>query len=133
VIALVGGQTSIGFYSVSAVKAHVRAGRLRALGVTGAARSPGEPDIPTIAESGVPGYEAVTWGGVLMPAGTPRAIINRIHAELVRALKQPDVLERLAAMDFEPVGDTPEQFARTIQTEIVKWGKVVRASGARVD
>jgi tripartite-type tricarboxylate transporter receptor subunit TctC len=110
---------------------YIRTNRLRAYGVTGAKRSPGATDIPTIAEAGVPGYEAVQWYGVLAPAGTPRTVIDRLHAETVKALQQKDVRDKLATDGAEPVGSTPEQFAAYIRSETEKWAKVVKAAGIK--
>jgi tripartite-type tricarboxylate transporter receptor subunit TctC len=133
VIALIGGQCSVGFATTPSVIAHVKANKLRGLAVTSAQRSPSTPDLPTISEAGVPGYEAGTWYGLLVPAGTPKEMIVRLHAESVKLLKLPDVKERLDAAGFEPIGTTPEQFAAYIRSEIEKWRKVVKASGARAD
>ena len=132
-IGLVAGEAGLAFYSVSATLQHVKAGRLRALGATGAKRSPSLPDLPTIAEAGVPGFEAGTWAGVLAPAGTPKSIIAKLHGEITRILQLPDVKERLAAIDFEPVGNTPEEFGVIIRKDVVKWAKVVKGSGAKAD
>ncbi len=134
--ALVGflaGEAGMGFYSVSATLPHVKAGRLRALATTGAKRSPSLPDLPTAVEAGVPGFETGSWAGVLTPAGTPKPITDKLHRELTRILQLADVKERLAAIDFEPVGNTPEEFAAVIRKELVRWAKVVKESGAKVD
>jgi tripartite-type tricarboxylate transporter receptor subunit TctC len=88
-----------------------------------------EPDLPTVAEAGVPGYEANPWYGLLVPAGTPQEVVSRLHAESVKVIKQPDMKERFGANDFEAAGSTPEQFATYILSEITKWGKVVKATG----
>ena len=133
VIALVSGQVSVGFAPTPSVLSQVKAAKLRGLAVTSAQRSPATRELPTISEAGVPGYEAGTWYGVLVPVGTPREIIARLHAESVKLLKLPDVKERLDAAGFEPIGSTPEQFAAYTSSEIEKWGKVVKASGARAD
>jgi tripartite-type tricarboxylate transporter receptor subunit TctC len=101
--------------------------------VTGPKRSPALADVPTIAEQGFPGVEATAWYGVLAPAGTPKPIITRLHGELVKILKQPDVIQRLDGLGFEIVGSTPEQFGAYIKSEIRKWEKVVKASGAKPD
>lgn len=132
-VAVVGGEANLGFYSASATLPHVKAERLRALAVTGPKRSLSFPELPTVAEAGVPGYEVVTWAGIIVPAGTPRPIIGRLNRELVRAVQMPDVKERLAAMDFEPVGSSPEEFDAFIRNEIAKWGKVVRDARIRAD
>jgi tripartite-type tricarboxylate transporter receptor subunit TctC len=133
VTAIVGGEAAVGFYSASATAQHVRAGRLKALATTGARRSAFLPDLPTIAESALPGYEASTWAGVLVPARTPEAIVKRLHADLMRVLGQVDVRERIAALEFEVVGSSPAEFGATITRELVKWSKVVRDSGAKVE
>ena len=126
VIDLVGGQVQLMFSGMSSVMPHIKAGKLRPLAVIGAQRSPAVPDIPTIAESGFPGFEATAWYGVLAPASTPKPIITRLHDEIVRALKMPDVKERLNNVGFELVGGTPEAFAAYIKTEIRKWRKSSR-------
>jgi tripartite-type tricarboxylate transporter receptor subunit TctC len=130
---LLGGQVNLMFDNLPSGLPHVKAGKLRALGVTSARRSPAVPDIPTIAESGVPGYEVDSWFGILAPAGTPPEIVNKLNAEIVRILKLPDVNERLAEQGAQPVGDTPQQFAEHIRRETAKWAKVVKASGAKAD
>ena len=127
------GQVHMLFGNVLSALPHVRAGRLRTLGVTTAKRSTVLPDLPTIAESGVPGYENSTWHGWLAPAGTPPAILNRLNAELVKSTRAPDVVERLAPDGGEPVGSTPEQFARYIATDMARWTKLVKATGIRVE
>ncbi len=121
------------FSGMSSVMPHVKAGRLKPLAVTGAKRSPAVPDVPTIAESGFPGFSATAWYGVLAPAKTPRPIVKRLHDEIVKALGQPDVKKRLESVGFELVGSTPEQFDAYIRNEIRKWEKVVKASGAKAD
>ena len=131
--ALVSGEVSVGFPSTSAAFPHVTSAKLRGLAVTSARRSPITPDVPTIAEAGVPGYEASAWYGLMVPARTPPEIISRLHAESVKALDRPDVKERFATNDFEPIGSTPEQFGAHIRSEIEKWGKIVKATGLRPD
>jgi tripartite-type tricarboxylate transporter receptor subunit TctC len=130
---LIGGQVNLMFDNMPSSLPHVKAGRLRAIAVTSAKRSPAMPDLPTIAESGVPGYDAVAWFGVLAPAGTPPAIVKKLNAEIVKVLKSPDVAARLAGQGAEPVSNTPEEFSAYIKTEMVKWAKVIKASGAQVD
>ena len=103
---------------------------MKAFAVTTAARSPAAPELPTIAESGYPGAEATSWTGVLAPAGTPAAVIARLHAEFAKVLQQQDIQARLSADGAVPVGSTPHQFAQYIKSELAKWGKVVKASGA---
>ncbi len=133
VIDLVGGQIQSMFSGMSSVMPHIKAGRLRALAVTGAQRSPAVPDIPTIAESGFPGFEADSWYGVLAPAHTPRPIVNRLHDDIVRVLAMPEVKERLNSVGFELVGSSPDEFAAYIKSEIPKWAKIVKISGAKAD
>ena len=108
---------------------HVRAGRMRALGVTTATRLPTLPDVPTIAEAGLPGYESVQWSGLLAPAGTPREIIGRLNKEVVVVLRAPDTKERLAKDGAEVVGSSPEEFAAFMQAETIKWAAVAKAAG----
>jgi len=127
------GQVHMLFGNVLSSLPHVKAGRLRALGVTTAGRSAVLPDLPTIAESGVPGYENSTWHGWLAPAGTPPAILTRLNAELVKSTRSPDVVDRLAPDGGEPVGSTPEQFSRHIAEELARWGKLVKETGIRFE
>lgn len=130
---LLGGQTNMMFDNLPSAMPHIKSGKLRALAVTSASRSPALPDTPTIAETGISGYEASSWFGVLAPAGTPKEVVARIHADIVKALSAPEIKERLSGQGAEPVGNTPEQFAQHIKTETVKWAKVVKDSGAKVD
>lgn len=130
---LLSGEVSIGFFSSLATLQHVKAGRLKALATTGEKRSAMLSHLPTVSESGVPGYEASTWGGLLVPAAAPLLIINRLHGELLRVLKQQDVKDRLATLEAQAVGNSPSEFAAIIEKELAKWSKVVRASGAKVD
>jgi len=128
---LLGGHVQLMFSGFSSTLPHIKSGKLRPLVVTGAQRSPALPDVPTIAESGFPGFEATAWYGVLAPAKTPKPIVTRLHAEIVKVLQLPDVKERLGNLGFEIVGSTPEQFAAYIKSEISKWEKVVKTSGAK--
>lgn len=127
------GEVALSFSTVVSALPHATSGRLRGLAVTGATRTPAAPDFPTVAESGLPGYEAVSWYGLLAPAGTPREIVARLNAETVRALKLPDVRQLMLAQGAEPVSESPEQFAAVIRSDIVKWGEVVKRSGAKAD
>jgi tripartite-type tricarboxylate transporter receptor subunit TctC len=111
----------------------VRAGQIRPLAVSSAQRSPALPDVPTIAESGVAGFEATAWYGLLGPAGMPRAIVERVHGALVKAVADPVVSERLAAEGAAPETSTPEAFANTIRADIKQWGKAVEISGAKLN
>ncbi len=127
------GQVSCTFGTQVALGPHIKAGRVRAIGLTGARRSKSAPDVPTIAESGIPGYDGSGWWGVVVPAATPRPIVNKLNGDIVRLLKAPDVRERLEGQGVEVAGTTPEQFAKLIRDEIVYWGKAVKASGAKPD
>jgi tripartite-type tricarboxylate transporter receptor subunit TctC len=127
------GQVHMLFGNVLSSLPHAKAGRLRALAVTTAMRSAVLPDLPTIAESGVPGYENSTWHGWLAPAGMPPAILNRLNAELVRSTRAPDVVERLAPDGGEPVGSTPGEFASFIAADMARWSKLVKETGMRFD
>jgi tripartite-type tricarboxylate transporter receptor subunit TctC len=129
VIELLAGQHVIYFGNVPTVILHARSGRLRALAVTGPKRTTAAPEIPTVAEAGVPGYEVTTFYGISAPAKTPRAIIDRLHTEIVRGLNSPDLRERLQDLGADPVGNTPEQYLAFMQNEIAKWTKVIRAAG----
>ncbi len=128
---LMSGEVSLYFGNVPTVIQQVRAGKLRPLAVTGAQRSAVVPEIPTVAESGVPGYEVTAWYGLSAPAKTPRAIVERINMETVRALNSPDLRNRLLSMGADPAGNTPEQYAIFIQNEIDKWAKVIKAAGIK--
>ena len=128
---LVGGHVAAMAATALTAIPQMRAGRLRGLAVSSAVRSATAPELPTVAEAGVPGYEAAQWYGVLAPAGTPPDIVKRLNAELVRILHLPDVKERLAGDGAEPVGDSPEQFGQYIRSELVKWAKVAREAGIR--
>ena len=130
---LLGNQIGIMFDNMPSAIQHVRAGKLVPIAVTTAKRSPELPDVPTIAEAGVPGYEATSWFGMFAVAGTPKPVLDRLHAALAKVLKQSDVQKKIAEQGGEVVVDTPEQFAAFIKTETAKWGKVVKESGATVD
>ncbi len=131
VVDLLAGQVTVMTPNVLTALPHIKAGKLRALAVTSAKRSEALPDTPTIAEAGLPGYDSTQWYGVLAPAGTPHEIVTRLHAEIVRALRLPDLRERLAADGAEAVGSTPEEFAAFIQSEIEKWTAVAKSAGIR--
>lgn len=130
---LIGGQVQMMFPTALVAVMQVKAGKLRAIGVTSAARASILPDVPTIAESGLPGFEAVSWHGVLMPANTPRPILMRLHGEVVKALMQPDSKERLNSQGLDVVGSSPEDFAAYIKSERAKYDKVIRAAGLKAD
>ena len=126
---LLGGQVSLGFENVLSSSPHVATGKLRAIATSGRQRSRALPEVPTVAESGLPGFEVVLWQGLLAPAGTPRAIIERLHEGVVAGMAKPDLRERFAQLNVEPVGGTPAQFGAYLQSEYDKWGKVIRAAG----
>lgn len=126
---LLGGQTQFVFAAIVPVSPHVRGGRLRALGVTGPRRSAVMPELPTIAESGVQGYQATSWLGLLAPAGVPSAITSRINADVIVLLNNAELRERLAGDGAEPVGTSSREFEAFLREEIAKWGKVIRAAG----
>ncbi|MGB7543680.1 MAG: tripartite tricarboxylate transporter substrate binding protein [Burkholderiales bacterium] len=130
---VLGGQVQLVVIGIPAAAPHIKAGKLRALAVVAPQRSPALPEVPTVAEAGLPNFEVTTWYGVLAPAGTPRPIINRLNAELVKIMHAPELKERLAAMATDPVTSTPEEFADLIKQEIAKWGKVVREAGLKAD
>lgn len=126
---VVSGQVTMTFASIISGSAQVRASRLRALAVTGARRSIAMSELPTMMEAGVASYESATWYGIVAPAGTPADIVNRLNSEIVAILKSPEMNDRLSKEGADPVGNTPAEFARHIQTEIEKWRKVIRAAG----
>jgi len=128
---VIGGQVSLIFPTMPSAMPFIKSGKLRPIAVTSAKRSPAAPDIPTIAESGLPGYEATSWYGILAPARTPPQIVARLHEVLVSVIGAPDMQDKLAAQGLDPVGNTPQQFAAVIKSEIAKWAKVVKASGAK--
>ena len=132
-ISMISGQTTMTITGMVALMPHVKSNRLKLLGVATMKRLSIMPDIPTINESGVPGYDANQWYGVLTQAAVPRDIIAKLHADIVKVLARPDVKERLAADGAEPVANTPEQFAAHIKAEIARWAPVVKASGAKPD
>lgn len=126
---LVGGQIQLMLENIPSTLPFVNSGRLRALAISGAKRSPLVPDLPTMAEAGLKGYELVGWNGFFLPAGTPKAVVNKLHAETVKALGQPDVKERLASMGAQGVGSSPEQFSAFVAAELRKWSRVVKDAG----
>ena len=130
---LMAGQTHLMFATSLSVMQHIQSGRLRPLGVTTGRRASAVKDLPTIAEAGVPGFEATTWHGVLTTGGTPPAVVNRLNAEINRALQIPDVRERLAGLGAEIIGGTPKEFADHIAREIPKWAKVVKAANVQLE
>ena len=130
---VVGGQVTMTFDNITTAWPLAKAGKLKALAVTTAKRSEVAPDVPTLAESGLAGFEVGSWQGVFAPAGTPPAIVKRLNAEIVKILAMPDVREKLGALGAEIVADSPEDFAAIVKAEGVKWAEVVKKSGAKVD
>ena len=130
---LMGGQIQVMFDNVPSIGPHVKAGRMRALGVSAARRAASFPEVPTIAEAGVPGYETNSWGGVIGPAKLPREIVQRLHSEIRAALAVPALIERYRGLDSEIDGGTPEEFLALVRRETPKWAEVVRRSGSKVD
>jgi tripartite-type tricarboxylate transporter receptor subunit TctC len=130
---LMGGQVDLYSSSVSSVIGQIKGGKVRAIVVASAKRSPALPNVPTVAESGYPGFDADSWYGLLMPAGTPQAIVQRVNAEVNELLSLPDLRERIGAEGGEALGGTSERFAALLKADLAKWGNAVRQSGAKVD
>jgi tripartite-type tricarboxylate transporter receptor subunit TctC len=130
---LMGGQVQLMFDNLPTSLPHVKAGKLKALAVTTAKRIPALPDVPTVAESGLPGFETGSWFGLLAPAGTPNEIVAKLDAEIRKMVRSPELREKLIQQGAEPVGMGSEEFAAHIKSELVKWGEVVKASGAKAD
>ena len=130
---LVGGRVSVAFGTAVAFLPHVQSGKLNALAVTNAKPSPVAPGLPTVAEAGYPGFEALQWFGLLMPAGVPPEIVARLNGEVAKVLRMPDVSERFKALGIEIASGTPAEFAAFMRAETAKWGRIVRESGAKVD
>jgi tripartite-type tricarboxylate transporter receptor subunit TctC len=130
---VIGGRIHVTFDNLASMLPHVRAGRVRAIGVTSLKRSPAVPELPTISEAGVPGFEVTTWSGVVVPAGVPKAIVARLNAEINKALASLTVKEQLAGNGYELVGGTPEQFEELVKKETVKWADIIKRSGAKID
>jgi tripartite-type tricarboxylate transporter receptor subunit TctC len=133
IVALISGETQLTFTTVLVALPHVNSGKLRAIAVASSKRSAAMPGIPTIDESGLSGYESNAWYGLLAPAKTPPAIVERLHAETVKVLRLPEIRDSFTKQGAEPVGSTPEQFGAIVKAEIEKWRKVVQATGAKVD
>jgi len=127
------GEIQLVFIGIPAALPHIKAGKLRALALVAPQRSPALPEVPTVAEAGLKDFEVTTWYGILAPAGTPRPIVSRLNAELVKIMHTPDVKERLASMATDPLTSTPEEFAAYLKQEIAKWGDVVRKSNLKAD
>ena len=132
-IDLVSGQVSLMFGTAVSFLPYVKSGRLNALAVTNPKRSPVVPDVPTVAESGLPGFEALQWFGIFVPAGTSKDIVARMHGDIVKALRLPDVRDRMSGLGADVVGSTPEEFAAFLKSDAAKWAKIVKDSGARIE
>jgi len=130
---VIGGHVESYFGAVISVVPHVKSGRLRAIGMTSLKRTPAAPELPTLDEQGIKGFDATTWYGMAAPARTPEAIVNKLQGEIARIIKLPEVRDRFAQEGAEFVGNSPEEFTAFVKAEVVKWGKVVRLSGAKVD
>ena len=133
VSALVSGEVAVGFATMPSVVGQIKTGRLRALAITTAQRSPALPDLPTVMEAGIPNYDVGSWYGLSVPTGTPREIIARLHEATLKVLALPDVKERLAATGFDIVTSTPEQYGEFVRIEVERWAKVVKTSGAKAE
>jgi len=127
------GNVHLVFIGIPAAAPHIKAGKLRALAVVAPQRSPALPEVPTVAEAGLPDFEVTTWYGILAPAGTPRNVITRVNGELVKIMHAPELREKLAATGTDPLTSTPEEFAAYIKREITKWGEVIRKAGVKAD
>jgi tripartite-type tricarboxylate transporter receptor subunit TctC len=130
---VVGGHAQVLFNTMTSTVGFMNSGKLRALAVTGKQRSPGVPNLPTVAEAGVPGYDVGAWFGIVVPKGTPRPIVMKLNDEIVRITRTQEAREQFTAQGAEAVGSTPEDFARHLRIEIDKWAKVAKAAGMRVD
>jgi tripartite-type tricarboxylate transporter receptor subunit TctC len=133
VVSIVSGETMTLFATIPSAIQHFQSGRLVPLGVSSAKRSPALPNLPTVAESGVPGYEAIEWQGVVVPAGTPGPVVGRLHQAFARAVTLPEMKERLAAIGADAAGSTPDELAAFIRSELAGWAKVIKESGIRIE
>jgi tripartite-type tricarboxylate transporter receptor subunit TctC len=130
---LIAGHVQVIFESLNSIAPYARSGKVRALAVSGPRRSPGFPDLPTIAETGVAGYEASTWTGIIAPAGLPAPVLAKLNAAVNEAIRSPIFADRFALIGDEPAGGTPAEFAETIRRDSARWAEVIRRSGARID
>ncbi len=133
VISLVSGETSMLFATIPSAIQHIQSGRLRGLAVSRAKRNAALPDVPTVSEAGVKGFEAIEWNGAMLPAGTPPAIVRRVHQALAKALAIPAMQERIIGVGAEPVGSSPEEFTAFLKSEFAAWAKVIREVGITVE
>jgi tripartite-type tricarboxylate transporter receptor subunit TctC len=132
-LAQVSGEVQLGFNNILAVLPHAQSGRLRAIAVTSSKRARAMPNLPTVAEAGVAGYDATSWNGVFAPARTPRWIVSKINADLIKVLAMPDVRDKLLAVGSEPVGSSPEEFGAYVKLELSRWGKIIRENNIRAE
>ena len=131
--ALIGGELQVYFSAPVVAIPQMKAGRVRALGVSTKKRLAVIPDVPTIAEAGVPGYEVIGWNGILAPAKTPRAIIERLNADIVKVIRTPEVEADILAQGIEPIGNTPEEFGRIIRADVERWGKILKVTKTKAN
>ena len=131
--AVIGNETQLTFNVITGPLPHVRSGKLRALGVSSSTRAEVAPDIPTIAESGLPGFEVISWYNMFAPAGTPPAIVHRLNAEINRLLQQPDVRDRFSKLGVTPRGGTPEELGKLLQSEIARYAKLIKETGLKIE
>jgi tripartite-type tricarboxylate transporter receptor subunit TctC len=130
---LLGGQVRVMFDNIPSAMPHIKAGKLRALATTGARRDPSFPELPTVAEAGVPGYESGVWFGLMVPAGTPKEVQARLSAESVKATRAPDFVKRMTELGYNIIGSGPEEMGEMLKAEVARWGPIVKASGAKAD
>jgi tripartite-type tricarboxylate transporter receptor subunit TctC len=133
ITALLGGQVMMMFDNVPSALPHIKAGKLHALATTGAKRDPALPDLPTMVEAGVPGYESGVWFGLMVPAGTPKEIIAKLSAESAKATQSPEFIKRMSDLGYIIIGSTPDEMAAMLKVEVSRWGPIVKASGAKAD
>ena len=131
--ALLGGQVSLLYSALPSIAGQLKEGKVKMLAISSLKRSPATPDVPTVAETGIPGYDFVAEIGMLAPAGTPREVINRLAAEMAKAVKQPDVVQRFAQLGIDPVGSTPEAYGQINKADYDKFAAIVKATGAKID
>ena len=130
---MLGGQVDLMFDSITSARSHIQSGKLLALGVTSARRSPALPEVPTLAEAGVPGYEVSPWFAVFAPAGTPADVVARLNKALITALRQPEIVRKLESVGAEPIGSTPQALAEHLNKELLRWGALIQERGIRLD
>src|SRR5207344_1847308 len=130
---MIGSQVQLMFDNMSSILPHVKAGRVRGIAVTSLNRSPAIPELPTVSDSGVPGFEVVPWGGMIVPVGVPKSIVARLNTEINKAIASPIFKEKMRSIGYELVGGTPEQFTAHVRKENAKWAEVVKRAGVKVD